>query len=192
MGTTDIVNEWKPDMLTQGLEMGIKMDTMQDIIDTVEKERLKVNTQVHSLYNHGKAAILMGMWSNDTIIEVKNTLICENWDPSKAMQMTLKLMTTTQWIGLMVAQRMQYNYETFIADITEQDILDMGADIEHTKSAKALGLKYGKWNMTHSLQMLTEDPEGKAYIMDQASINNITTQEVKMDIDKAIGPKKQK
>ncbi len=192
LGTVDIVKEWKSDIHAQGVEMGLNTETIQEIIEIVEREVNKVNTQVHTLHNHGRAAVLMGMWSNDTIIGVKNTLVNLGWNPSKAMQVALKLMTTTQWIGLLVAHRLQYNYETFTSDITTQDISDMSAKLENAKSAKVLGLKYGKWNMEHSLQILADGQEGKAYIMDQASIQGITVQEVKINISKAVGAKRAK
>ncbi len=54
------------------------------------------------------------MWSNDTIIEVRNLIMYDGWEAGKAMQMTMVLMQEIQKTVEEVAFRFQCNLDIFI------------------------------------------------------------------------------
>ena len=63
------------------------------ILDSIEKDIENVNTQEHSLDNHAKSIGLIGLWSNTTIIDIKNTIKADlDLHDQKALSMVFQLM----------------------------------------------------------------------------------------------------
>ena len=138
IGTKDIVENWKLNVSNKCETYKIGRETIEDIIEVIKEERDSVQTQVYTLNNHGKSAALMGMWSNDTIVKVKNILVNQEWEPSRAMKMTLSLMQVMQVIGEDIAKRFQYNMEVFIDNLKIEEVEEFQKkiDIREIKSQR--------------------------------------------------------
>ena len=52
----------------------LQNSTVGRISYCIEKELSQVNTQEHSLVNHGLGVSLIGLWTNRTIIDIKNAI----------------------------------------------------------------------------------------------------------------------
>ena len=74
MATEGAVNHAKqttPDLL---VAWDLQNRTVGRISYCIEKEFSQVNTQEHSLVNHGLGVSLIGLWTNRTIIDIKNAI----------------------------------------------------------------------------------------------------------------------
>ncbi|MCP4055360.1 MAG: hypothetical protein GY739_20430 [Mesoflavibacter sp.] len=87
------------------------------------------------------------MWSNDTIIEIRNAIMYEGWEAGKAMIMTMMLMQEMQKIAEEIAFRFHYNLDIFIQNLTEKEIEEYNRTSmkEDTNNSRILAVKFNKW-----------------------------------------------
>ncbi len=193
-GTKDLAKKWVSSVEEICKQKNIKESTIIYIIEKIKTERDLVETQTYSINNHGKAAVLMGMWSNDTIIGIRNAMMYEGWETGKAMLMTMMLMQEVQKTAEEIAYRVHCNLDIFIQNLTEKEIEEYKKtnDKEDTNNSRILAVKFNKWKDSKICGLDRDTWEYWAYVKDQAIKQHIPTKEIEIQIQKSIGKQKVK
>ena len=195
VATKSIMQKWQESIQGICAKHEIQIGATNEIIQEINKEMESVNTSEHSLENHGKAAVLCGMWNNNTLLNIKAILIEEGWEPGKAMGCAMEMMDMMQSIALIIMERIKLNKDLFLKDITPDEWTEM-ENVSKKKEEEIVynrvkAIMWDKWNMIRNENGIKFDSwEGKAYITDCAKEKGITEAEVKVDVCMARGTKK--
>ena len=197
-GTEDIMTHWKKDVIELEAKYNIKTDTSSNIMEAIEGELSMIDTNTHTLENHGRAAALFGLWNNNTLLKIKAILVEDEWEPGKAMGYAIELMGTMQSIALLIAERFKFNKTIFTQDILPEECINI-KDINLDNTDKKLIpeririLTWNEWYISYKENGLNFNTwEGQAYIKDEANKKGVTENEAKMEAYKAKGAKKAK
>ncbi|MCP4052782.1 MAG: hypothetical protein GY739_06910 [Mesoflavibacter sp.] len=188
-GTKELVSKWEYIVRDRLENIHIKEQTIIDIIEKIKTEREKVNTKEYNIKTHGIAAALTGMWSNDTIIEIRNLIMYDGWEAGNAMQMTMALMQEMQKIVEEIAFRFQCNLDIFIKNLTEEEIEEYKkvVNTKDTNNSRIRAVKYNKWKDVKISGLDRDTWEYWAYVKDQAIRQHMPTKEVEIQIQKLMG-----
>ncbi len=191
IGTKELESKWERIIREKCKTMHIEEIITTGIIEKIRKERELVETSEYTIGNHGKAATLTGMWSNDTIIEIRNILMWDGWEAGKAMHMTMVLMQDMQKIAEEIAFRFHYNVDIFIQNLTENEMEEYRktVKIEDTNNSRFLAVKFNKWKDYKICGIDKDTWEYWAYVKDQAIEQRIPTKEVQKKKQKMVGNK---
>ena len=103
--------------------MGPRKLNRLKVSDSIDREVKDVNTQEHSFSNHARSIGLLGLWSNTTIIDIKNTIKADLvLQDQKALSMVFQLM----FIQLDMAKNI-YDFLTrwrqmWVADVSPEEM----------------------------------------------------------------------
>ncbi|MCP4162679.1 MAG: hypothetical protein GY760_21655 [Deltaproteobacteria bacterium] len=192
IGTKDLEVKWENIIRAKCELLHIDDMTISDIVEKIKIERDLVTKQEYSIENHGKAAALTGMWSNETIIEIRNKIMWDGWEAGKAMQTTMVLMQEMQKIAEEIAFRFQYNKDIFVQNIVDNEEKEYSEvkKVEDTNNSRILAVKFNKWKDGKVSGLDKDTWEYWAYIKDQAIIQKIPTKEIQIQIQKSLGKQK--
>ena len=120
VATNDIMKEWVQTVETKLKKWNIE-HMGEKIIEAVINRIGKVNLQRHSLENHGKGAILVGLWDNDLLQEIKMIAHGQGQVEEAAMQLAMTLMGTHMTAVLEVQRRWYQVVQVWETPLTQME-----------------------------------------------------------------------
>jgi len=178
-------------------EADIKM--LQEIVCAEERD---VSTTIHTLENHGKAAVLMGLWSNKTILKCREAISrMTGCGEDKAMQVTLSCMKIKQEFAQNMCERFRCNKEIWLRDIQQEERDIMTAIITEGEDTDLIRNLTGRPRVIHLMDWkgrgsdeiaLLNTKEGRAAITDMALEMAKTEDEIRTLVKTYTGRNKRK
>ena len=93
------------------------------ILEVIKKETQTVNTQEHSLDNHAQSVGLIGLWSNPTIIDIKNIIKKDlSIQDHKALLMVYQLMFIQLDTTKSIHDFLNWWQEIWTTDVSSQEL----------------------------------------------------------------------
>jgi len=119
-------------------------------MDILMQEERELNMAQHTLQSHGKAACLVGMWNNRTILEAREYMVLKlRCNAEQARLRIMQLMIITQEVALMIEERVRTHYTYWMEDLTTEDIQIMNNRTvlkpEEAWTERLKTIKSGKW-----------------------------------------------
>jgi len=197
VGTRDIKAQ-RIGMLREAIKRwGANEAQMAALVSILLKEEDAINCEMHSLVAHGKAACLMGMWSNDTIMRAREFLVKKLAIPAETARLkVMALMEIVQQNSLIIMKRFSYNREVWVKNMTvaeeetgrRQGLDSLDCELERTD--RRWILKNATWNQGNSVAKVCDSWEGKAVISDRAKAGGCTEEEIRKQVSKLTGKRK--
>jgi len=122
----------------------------EQLMDILMQEERELNMAQNTLQSHGKAACLVGMWNNRTILEAREYMVLKlRCNAEQARLRIMQLMIITQEVALMIEERVRTHYTYWMEDLTTEDIQIMNNRTvlkpEEAWTERLKTIKSGKW-----------------------------------------------
>jgi len=146
----------------------------EQLMNILTQEERELNMAQHTLQSHGKAACLVGMWNNKTILEGREYMVLQlRCNAEQARLRIMQLMIITQEIALIMEERVRAHYTYWMEDLTTEEIQIMNNSMVANKSEEAWSerlktIKSGEWMIKKKESDEFETWEARAVIRDEA------------------------
>jgi len=90
----------------------LKKEEKGILMAILRKEEGEISEQQHTLESHGKAAYLVGMWNNNTLLKGREFLVLRaSCNPEQAKIRVLELMRIAQETALAIEERFRRHHD---------------------------------------------------------------------------------
>jgi len=179
------------------IQWGMNNNDTETLVNMLLREEEIIDYETHTLKSHSKAACLIGMWNNNTIMRGREFLADTLALPAETARLRIMtLMEIVQQVSLTIIKRVTFNRKIWMDNLNEpekdtgkrRDLSFLGENVQNTD--RRWIIKKEAWNLGKNWEKDYETWEGKAVIHDWARARNISEEEVKKEVFALTGKRK--